>query len=50
MFQFSGRTVALGKKAEKYYPEGKYYGLNFNEYIVFKESQINLRYLVQYSN
>ena len=25
-----------------------YYGLNYNEYIVFDEAQVTLRYLVQF--
>jgi hypothetical protein len=45
---FLGVRMPLGKVISNTEFKGGYYGLNYNEYIVYDESQVALRYLVQF--
>lgn len=47
---FSGLTVPLGRAIENILPDGQYHGLDHNEFVVFREDQVKLRYLIQYEN
>jgi hypothetical protein len=40
--------MPLGNLIENTEVQGGYYGLNYNEYIVYDESQVALSYLVQF--
>lgn len=44
----SGTQMPLGAIIDNAATQGMYYGLNYNEYIVFDEAQVTLRYLVQF--
>ncbi|CAF1562585.1 unnamed protein product, partial [Adineta steineri] len=46
---FSGVQIPLGQLIDNKNYGGNYYGgLNHNEYIVYDESQVAIRYLVQF--
>ena len=45
-FIILGVQIPLGQLTEN--ENAGYYGLNYNEYIVYDESQVALRYLVQF--
>ena len=40
--------MPLGAIIDNEATQGMYYRLNYNEYIVFDEAQVTLRYLVQF--
>ncbi len=42
--------MPLGRAVENVLPENQYHGLDHNEFVVFKEDQVQLRYLVQYED
>lgn len=48
--KFSGRTMPLGRAVENVLPEGQYHGLDHNEFVVFRDDQVKLRYLIQYED
>lgn len=47
---FTGRSMPLGRAKENVLPENQYHGLDHNEFVVFREDQVQLRYLVQYED
>jgi hypothetical protein len=51
---WKGRTVALGSKMERKAKdvdyEDWYYGLDFNEYIIFNPDQVAVRYLIEFED
>jgi hypothetical protein len=49
-FVISGVQIPLGQLIENKNFGGGWSGLNYNEYIVYDESQVALRYLVQFRN
>ncbi|CAF4329141.1 unnamed protein product, partial [Rotaria magnacalcarata] len=44
----SGVQIPLGQLIDNKDFGGSYYGLNYNEYIVYDEAQVALRYLIQF--
>lgn len=42
--------MPLGCAKENVLPEDQYHGLDHNEFVVFREDQVQLRYLVQYED
>ncbi|ODM89026.1 Poly(ADP-ribose) polymerase pme-5 [Orchesella cincta] len=48
---WKGRTVALGKSKEKVARNNdEYWGLDYNEYIIFDTNQIAMRYLIEFED
>jgi len=47
---WKGRTVPLGRPIVNVLPEDQHHGLDRNEFIVFNEDQVNLRYLIQFED
>ncbi|KAJ6648044.1 Poly [ADP-ribose] polymerase tankyrase [Pseudolycoriella hygida] len=45
-----GRKVPLGRAVKTTLPNNHYHGLDHNEFVVFREDQVQLRYLVQYND
>lgn len=45
-----GRTMPVGCTVENVLPENEYHSLDHNEFVVFREDQVQLRYLVQYED
>lgn len=45
-----GRTMPLGRPVETVLPDDESHGLDHNEFVVFREEQVQLRYLVQYDD
>jgi len=42
--------MSLGRAVENVLPEGQYHGLDHNEFVVFRDDQVKLRYLIQYDD
>ncbi|CAL8148360.1 unnamed protein product [Orchesella dallaii] len=48
---WKGRTVALGKTKEKLAKNNdEYWGLDYNEYIIFDTNQVAMRYLIEFED
>ncbi|KAG4073918.1 hypothetical protein HA402_014123 [Bradysia odoriphaga] len=47
---YKGQKMPLGRPVETILPDDEYHGLDHNEFVVFREDQVQLRYLVQYDD
>ena len=47
---FPDRVMHLGEQVEQIFKPGRYHGLDYNEYVVFKPEQVSIKYMVQFKD